>query len=469
MIIGRNETEGSSEQWNFEANRTGTDACLADLSFGLCQKCPDVGLESIFVSIRQGAEESFDCFFERTVEQVQERNAEDRESLRPSAQSQRAVAEYEEARAVASAQLDLAFETLKTLSLRRLSADSDCYLSLMEACGRCGDTQYAVKLMDIMKKDGFVADSEVLASFIAAFASHEDDEEGIEVDESSHHSGESLSRSGTDAYSRFLEKQYESAKYQGFSGAVLSTIRASLSLQKDVKAACSDLVSNGDDDSVSSGGSSRTQTGGMAFTDWFNYHRPQHLTRNGKRRRQRRNTSSDGGGSDVLPITEMLERQNSLGETLLDFVYPDLHIDTNSETCPHCSFVMSEGEITSGWTGSAFTDYNTTCPKCQYKFVPQFVVTTSAPDFEGSQGPGTPLYCEFLSPWVIRKELHATVKGDIGIEGMLNPEWRNRADISSALFWNLMVLFRRYRLPFAFLLQGNFHNRLILPPMPDET
>ena len=441
-------------------SKSATDDCISDLSLGICDACPDIGLYSTLVSIQHGAEESFDCFFQKTVEEMHERNAEDQQMLMSSPENYQAIAQYEEARAVASAQLDLAFETLETLALRRLSADSDSYLSIMEACGRCGDTHYAVKLMELMKNDGFVADSEVLGSFIAAFASH-DEEEGIEVDSTSNHSGDSFQESGTDAYSRFLEKQYDAVKYQGFGGAVLSTLKSSLALQKEASAACSDLIGSEDDDSAASSG---------GFMDWFSSRRPQqHLNHNGKRHRRRKSASGESSSSAELPVTEMLERQIGLGETLFDFIYPELHIDTNSDSCPHCSFVLSENDVVAGWTGCAFSDYTTQCPKCKHRFVPQFVVTTSAPDFEGSQGVQTPLYCEFLSPWVVRKEMHAVIKGETGIDGMLRPEWRQGTEISSTLFWNLMVLFRRYKLPFAFLLQGNFHNRLILPPKPDET
>jgi hypothetical protein len=95
-------------------------------------------------------------------------------------------------------------------------------------------------------------------------------------------------------------------------------------------------------------------------------------------------------------------------------------------------------------------------------------VTCASPTFEGSQGLKTPLYCEFLSPWVLRKELQKIIKGETGIEGMLRPEWRSGADIRATLYWNLIVLCRRYRLPFSFLMQGNFQNRLVLPRSPEE-
>lgn len=150
-------------------------------------------------------------------------------------------------------------------------------------------------------------------------------------------------------------------------------------------------------------------------------------------------------------------------------MYPGLAIDTDSDSCPHCSNVLCENDVVAGWSPCAFQDFTTKCPKCEHRFVPRFSVTTIAHDFVGSQGPQTPLYCEFLSPWVVRKELQHIVKGAAGIIGMLDPSWRSGTDIHSTLFWNLMVLCRRYRLPFTFLLQGSFKdNRLILPRMPTD-
>ena len=76
---------------------------------------------------------------------------------------------------------------------------------------------------------------------------------------------------------------------------------------------------------------------------------------------------------------------------------------------------------------------------------------------------------------MLRKEFHHIIKehtelndGESGIDKILNPAWRSGTDICSTLFWNLIVCCRRYRLPYTFLLQGNFHNRLILPRKPDE-
>jgi hypothetical protein len=164
-----------------------------------------------------------------------------------------------------------------------------------------------------------------------------------------------------------------------------------------------------------------------------------------------------------MPVTDVVAKQVLLAENLLDFLYPSLSIDSNSDSCPQCSAEMKDGDIIQGWVPCAFQDYTTCCPKCKHRFVPRFAVTNLAPDFQGSQGIGTPLYCEYLSPWVLRRELDSVAKGEGGIEAMTKPDWRSGTDIHSTLWWNMIVLCRKHRLPFTYLLQGSFQNRLINP------
>ncbi|KAL3910952.1 MAG: hypothetical protein SGILL_007480, partial [Bacillariaceae sp.] len=83
-----------------------------------------------------------------------------------------ALAEYDQARAVASSQLDLAFDTLKIMGNRGLLTDSDIFKSLMEACGRCGDNKRALELIERTKRDKLVTDNDVLVCFMASFAQY---------------------------------------------------------------------------------------------------------------------------------------------------------------------------------------------------------------------------------------------------------------------------------------------------------
>lgn len=68
-------------------------------------------------------------------------------------------------------------------------------------------------------------------------------------------------------------------------------------------------------------------------------------------------------------------------------------------------------------------------------------------------GPGSPLWCEYLSPWVLRKEIQNIIVTD-GIETLIAPEFRTASPASATIFWNLVLwLHYSYALPVQFLLQ----------------
>ena len=459
-----NETLMLSERADLSSNdvEVNETCCGAD-----CAESGVTIVASTMSYIGTSMEEFYSSHFKKPVDEVYASlSMHEDKNMMIIPESDDAAAEYEEAREVTAAQLEVAFETLATMALRGLSVDSDAYFSLMEACGRCGDTKRALKLIELMKKDGFVADSEVLSCFISAFAHKDFRRQGSTTKR------ESQIENGSnelDAYSRYLEKGLESAQGEKHTWHQRNSNNEPTSSDPVSPAPLIDNVSDEESD-----WSSNKSVESSSMKEWMPLQKLRHrkkVKRKHKHRHRNGITLVDGM---VPPVTEMIARHLGLGENLLDFVYPDLVIDTDSDSCPHCSHVLNESNIVDGWKPCAFQDYTTACPKCQHRFVPRFVVMCSSPIFVGSQGTQTPLYCEFLSPWVLRKEFHYIIKeqnefdGESGIDKILNPAWRSGTDICSTLFWNLIVCCRRYRLPYTFLLQGNFHNRLILPRKPDE-
>ena len=464
-----------------EEHEAAVHGCMDDLSMGLCDACPEdsvLALKSAIVYCGDGAHDMYSKLFENTAKQVAEfqlqLNAATLTQNEQVIDAEDALIEYEEAKEVAVAQLDLAFEVLRTMSLRGLSTDSDAYLSLMEACGRCGDTQRALHLIELMRSDGFVADGEVLGCFVSAFAHEEvQDDASIEV-EAVMDDGSGGSKS--DAYSKYLKKKLASASSARPASFNLSSLQ-----EWSQQGPCGLEDSTTTADALSDASVSSTEwaekppTGGAAFLDWISHHQDGACSnrRKAHRRRRRRSSVTDSGTANTStswPVTELVARQLELSDTLLDFLYPNLEFDS-ADTCPHCSHELSEADVVNGWAPCAFQDYTSACPRCGHRFVPRFSVSSSSPTFEGSQGPGTPLYCEYLSPWVVRRELHRLIKGDggVGVQGLLRPSWRNGTGIEAALFWNLVLLCRRYRLPASFLLQGSFErSRLVLPRMPAD-
>jgi hypothetical protein len=76
------------------------------------------------------------------------------------------------------------------------------------------------------------------------------------------------------------------------------------------------------------------------------------------------------------------------------------------------------------------------------RFVPRFTVSSSSRLWKGSagtSGPGSLLYCEYLPPAVLVKELYAVVT-----HGQFGPTLRVRAP---TLFWNLTLWFLSFALP----------------------
>ena len=178
-------------------------------------------------------------------------------------------------------------------------------------------------------------------------------------------------------------------------------------------------------------------------------------------------TSNDIGPDDdddgeflatVGAASPRLRSQILLAERTLDFLFPDLEIDVNNPygtTCPNfkCSRALLMPELMENYKPFDANAYTVKCPHCGNDFVPRFTVHSSRKDWVGSEGPDSLLWCELLSPWVLQKEI-MTIIEDRGIKqivskefktGFLNPQY-------AVLFWNLIVSFRLYGLPYAFLI-----------------
>eukprot|EP00957_Ditylum_brightwellii_P078779 5990143-Ditylum_brightwellii.AAC.1 len=74
-----------------------------------------------------------------------------------------------EATETAKAQLNIAFEILKMMKKRELRANLEAYQCLIDACGRCGDTERVTALLGRINKDGIVADAVVYLCLVGTF------------------------------------------------------------------------------------------------------------------------------------------------------------------------------------------------------------------------------------------------------------------------------------------------------------
>ncbi len=340
--------------------------------------------------------------------------------------------EIEAARVFAFAELDLAFSVLETLFIRKLKPNVDALKPLMAACGRCGCSHRATKLMKMILDRGIHIDSETYFYFLMNAPLDDFDQ------------------------SQKRRKLPSSGNWSGMNMKSLTRKKAGKKKKSDDSS-----LDDGSEHSYFSGPSSSFQDTMSLSSSTVGY---SHLPPRPQTPLRRRKPLTK---KDQLNTTDQVESHINIGEELITYLYSELAIDTNSATCRSCGETVKEDQVRFGWQCS-FTDYTTECPRCQNNFVPSFVVKTSDPTFIGSQGVGTPLHCEFLSPWVLHKEFHAATQGGVSAESILDPKWRNDGDINATLWWNLVVTFQRHKLPITFLLQGSFRERLIMP-MPDST
>jgi len=336
----------------------------------------------------------------------------------------------EVARTIAKAQIDLAYRTLSRMRTRKLPPEPLVYKLLIQACGRVKMNHCAAGLMEMIAKDGLAADSVIYTELIKAFSNDDSQPSSlalykmISADTMSTLSNELLgdsNRSGTSSEYRSLPSRSTASE-------------SSFDLSSEVTP-------------------SRNPKKGRSF----------HVSMASGHRSMLTSAKKTGSSPKVskskvhVSVAVTIE----LAESLLESLYPDVKIDTDN-ACPKCAAILKEEDICSGWVPCASNDYECKCLSCSHRFVPKFSVTCKSASFEGSQGKNTPLYCDQLSPWVLVREIRSIMATTGGIDHILAEEFRSGTDISSTLWWNMIVTFRRYKIPFIFLLQGSFHNNLIL-------
>eukprot|EP00551_Chaetoceros_affinis_P007768 CAMPEP_0203671310 /NCGR_PEP_ID=MMETSP0090-20130426/7133_1 /ASSEMBLY_ACC=CAM_ASM_001088 /TAXON_ID=426623 /ORGANISM="Chaetoceros affinis, Strain CCMP159" /LENGTH=1131 /DNA_ID=CAMNT_0050536351 /DNA_START=81 /DNA_END=3473 /DNA_ORIENTATION=+ len=292
----------------------------------------------------------------------------------------------EEAKASAVAQLDLAFEMLDIMRERKLTARSVVYKCLIDACGRCGDTERATKLVNRMHDDGIVADGVVYSCLVTAFSA-----------ESSWRKASGNTDLPEWANGASVELDWNKVGKPSKHGSYINEGDQVTTLQSMMKK-LRGLSSKEIDTSIDS---DTTKDNKMIGSN--------HLL--------------DGPLTPEKFVTPTVGNHIGFGENLLEIVYPDISIDTDDERCPSCNCLLLDDMVVSGWTPGNSQDYTTKCPLCSTKFVPTFRVQCTSQSFMGSRGPGTPLICERLSPWVLEKELRIKMADWDGIDDLLDSAW----------------------------------------------
>jgi hypothetical protein len=365
------------------------------------------------------------------------------------------------ARAIAKAQIDLGFNTLRMMRRRKLPSESITYKTLIEACGRCGIAHRAQQLMEMMTQDGFALDSEVYYAFVNAFSHIECQEISPlikETDTSSDISANASYKSESSGLSFLNTSKGESER------SLKSMIRTGTKFMNGVQNVMSSTIAAN-----------------------------RRAYKSAKKKRTKRFSVQKLTKKENLRLTSAITIHLQLSYCILEDLYPGIKIDADSDTCPKCSRVLEQDNVIAGWNSCQVNDFTTICPSCKHRFVPKFSVACDLESFEGSQGLGTPLYCDYLSPWVLLREIrslvtpltHSAAAGgkaakvlgvdsvgniSVGIDAIIDPRFREGSGLNATLWWNMIVTFMRFQIPFTYLLQGSYeHQQLIMPTMTDPT
>eukprot|EP00579_Thalassiosira_antarctica_P018156 CAMPEP_0201946278 /NCGR_PEP_ID=MMETSP0903-20130614/54338_1 /ASSEMBLY_ACC=CAM_ASM_000552 /TAXON_ID=420261 /ORGANISM="Thalassiosira antarctica, Strain CCMP982" /LENGTH=1570 /DNA_ID=CAMNT_0048489375 /DNA_START=394 /DNA_END=5106 /DNA_ORIENTATION=- len=366
--------------------------------------------------------------------------------------------DIEKARAIAKAQIDMGFNTLKMMRMRKLPSEPITYKTLIEACGRCGIAHRAQQLMEMMTQDGMALDSEVYFAFIKA-----------------------ISNADSEAMPPYSRATDTSSEFSANMTTTRSTTSSSFSFL------------NPSQGEIEQSTKSSMRSNGTRFMDGFQNAMSSTIESNrrafktAKSKRLKRLFKQNLTKQKNLHVTSAIKTHLELGYCILADLYPGINIDTNSDTCPKCSCVLGQDNIISGWKPCQAKDFSTTCPSCKHTFVPKFSVSCSLESFEGSQGKGTPLYCDYLSPWVLLQEIRSLITTSVGgkaakvlgvesngieqfgIDGIIDPKFREGSGINSTLWWNMIVTFARFKIPFTFLLQGSYKDQQLIMPTLEDT
>ena len=328
----------------------------------------------------------------------------------------------------ARAQIDLAYHTLSLMRLRKLPPEPAVYKSLIQACRNANITDRAPELMEMIRRDKLTTNSEIYTSLIDAFSNRSE-------------------------VSSALARIYNGDNVSDVSSSYGGSHMPLMDVNSEHGSMVSDLTLSRS--TASSSTKNKVKTMKSSFSN-------KKINPFKKSNSKRISVSTNLTKKNHTKVNAAIAKHIQLGENLIESLYPGIKMDTESDVCPKCAKTLTEDQIIIGWTPCASKEYETQCPSCKHRFVPKFCITCSSPSFEGSQGKGSALYCDYLSPWVLLREMK-DILSKTGIETVLDERFRNGSGINATLWWNMVVTFRRYKLPYIFLLQGSFSNQLILP------
>ena len=294
------------------------------------------------------------------------------------------------------------------------------FRALLSACGRCGSVEQALRVLELMSRAHVRPDSAMLCTVVSSFAM---DGGGMETP---------LALKMLD-WNALRAQQAENEAFSKRVGRRRSSVRNS--------------------STFAAAGSSSARAGSTATSPTSIQTSCQSEARvSPKLWMQHAITAESVLQSENKSL--LLPRSFVQSESLLTRKFPELAIDTDRETCPACGTKLTLADVQRGFSTER-SDYTTECPAtgCGRRFVGRFTVHSRSQRWVGSTGKCTPLFCEFLSPWALAKEVRTVVHDPEidGIEMLCSAAFSRKSPV---IFWNLILYWRQFMLPFGFLLAG---------------
>jgi hypothetical protein len=378
----------------------------------------------------------------------------------------------------------MAYAVLGMMRRSGMMVEEALYRSAISAAGRCGDSERAIEAAEMMMESGLMPDTHMGQALIAAFANDKTFDMMNPLDmldwgkfqaRGTGAVGSSLPKPGHMSFVFSRSKSIGEGIGDANTGAAapasgdgkasalrrfISRTSERLSPEHKARAAVG-MPPNGHQQQLSSsmgrGSIYNFANGFKSLTPPTAIHKAFQTNSSGISTEAVHHTRVKTFDSAVRSSSE-LQAACKLDDLLLQHIFPGVEIDTNSETCPKCHHALSCKEIRAGWEPDPNV-YTTTCP-CGRKFVAHFRVRVSDPGWEGSTGPRTDLWCEFLPPWVLRKEMSTTIQA-YGIEFLCSPGFRTSSATSGTIFWNIVQQLRMESLPVTWLLAGTFADKVV--------
>eukprot|EP01038_Epipyxis_sp_PR26KG_P004270 gene4270-6049_t len=413
--------------------------------------------------------------------------------------------------------LKVAFEALHCLSKLDQTPDEIVYRALADACGACGESAGIIDLLIYMDEEGLQPDQQMLHAVARAFASDETHATNVHSRKSFEENSErnsfanqqtigkvdsNGSTSVRSASGKFISpaevwtvtdwKDFHKKHFPSNNNGSLNPHQKLLPTRKEAVMASQlqqqqqqqqQRISNTNNNN---GSIAKLNSGNEADSTRLSIKSnvpTQHSSSSSssKKSSQFDRWSSDSREGNVPSVSwnfaaevqstsyyasRKLSRHMAICEQKLVSLFPNLFInlnDPNGMTCPNknCSLAQKRcltiGEINRGWHAGDTHRYTTQCIQCGFEFIPRFTVTASSTIDDvwiGSDGPNTPLWCELLSPWTLKKEIMTVLFQD-GVEVITENNFRLSSSQRGVVFWNAIIAFRLRGLPFTFLLSSN--------------